>query len=115
HKRLVEIANAILEILHHGEDRGSLEHAFESLVDYTEYHFAAEERLMERYDYPELKRHQEKHRQLVEQVLEFRDRLQEIVALRQVDFKGFFTQWLVRHILNEDRYYSSYLNSRGVY
>ncbi|NGZ06701.1 MAG: bacteriohemerythrin [Magnetococcales bacterium] len=115
HKRLVEIANAILEILHSGEDRGSLENAFESLVDYTEYHFEAEERLMARYGYPELPRHQEKHRQLVRQVLEFRANVQQITTLRQVDFNGFFVQWLIRHIHNEDRQYSTYLNDKGVY
>ncbi|MBF0628497.1 MAG: bacteriohemerythrin [Magnetococcales bacterium] len=115
HKRLVEIANAIMEILRHDEDRRSLENAFESLLDYTEYHFQAEESLMERYGYPERQRHQEKHRHLVKQVLEFHAGLRERSVLQQVDFHGFFTQWLIRHILNEDRYYSVFLNAKGVY
>ncbi|MBF0190954.1 MAG: bacteriohemerythrin [Magnetococcales bacterium] len=115
HKTLLEIANAIMEILRHGEDHGSLESTFESLTDYTEYHFKAEEQLMERYAYPDLKRHQEKHRLLVQQVLEYRSQLQEQAALQQTDFKGFFTQWLVRHILNDDLQYGHFLNSKGIY
>ncbi|MBF0262664.1 MAG: bacteriohemerythrin, partial [Magnetococcales bacterium] len=115
HKRLVEIANAIIEILRHGEDWGSLENAFESLVDYTEYHFQAEEYLMERYGYPELARHQARHRQLVEQVIAYRDQLQQHSHWQQLDFRGFFTQWLVRHILQEDRQYGEFLNARCVF
>ncbi|MBF0273361.1 MAG: bacteriohemerythrin [Magnetococcales bacterium] len=115
HKKLVEIANAIMEILRHGADREALESTFESLIDYTEYHFKAEEQLMQRYGYPDLERHQEKHRHLVQQVLEYRHQLQEPSVLHQADFKGFFTQWLVRHILNDDLNYGVFLNSKGVY
>ncbi|MBF0124766.1 MAG: bacteriohemerythrin [Magnetococcales bacterium] len=115
HKKLVQIANAIIELLRSGEDRGSLESAFETLVDYTEHHFIAEEQLMERYGYPALRAHQEKHRLLTSQVLRYRERLNKSEDLRQHDFKGFFTDWLVKHILSEDRRYGTFLNAQGIY
>ncbi|MBF0422160.1 MAG: bacteriohemerythrin [Magnetococcales bacterium] len=115
HKKLIEIANAIVEILRTGQDKGSLELAFESLIDYTRYHFKAEEDLMERYGYPDLDQHRNKHCKLVERVLEYRESLRASDDYQQIDFKGFLTYWLIRHILNVDRQYGAFLHSRGVY
>ncbi|MEO5345876.1 MAG: bacteriohemerythrin [Magnetococcus sp. YQC-9] len=115
HKRLTEIANAIIGILRSDESRASLEGALNALVNYTEYHFIAEERLMERYAYPEMVSHKESHRQLEQQVQEYRDHLLKSDDPVGIDFKGFFDEWLVKHVLNEDRRYSAFLNGRGVY
>ncbi|MBF0214048.1 MAG: bacteriohemerythrin [Magnetococcales bacterium] len=115
HKKLLEIANAIMEIVRSGAGWSAMESAFAALVHYTEYHFSAEERLMERYGYPELVRHQSRHRSLVQQVLEYRDQMMRQPDTSQIDFKSFFSQWLVRHIMSEDRQYSAFLNAKGVY
>ncbi|MBF0160121.1 MAG: bacteriohemerythrin [Magnetococcales bacterium] len=115
HKKLVQIANAIAAIIHVGQDRGSLEAAFERLVDYTEYHFVAEEQLMERYGYPDLEHHRDRHRQLVSQVLQYRQHLNDSGHLKQHDFNSFFTDWLVKHILSEDRRYGAFLNAQCIF
>ncbi|GAB0055780.1 Bacteriohemerythrin [Candidatus Magnetaquicoccaceae bacterium FCR-1] len=115
HKRLFEIANAIIGLLRAGEARQSLEQALDSLVKYTEYHFVAEERLMDRYDYPELERHKAYHRHLEQQVMEYRAHILEHEDPRGIDFNGFFTGWMIRHILSADRQYSAFLNARGIY
>ncbi|WP_130470572.1 bacteriohemerythrin [Candidatus Magnetaquicoccus inordinatus] len=115
HKKLLEIANGIMEIVHANQGWGPLEKAFSSLVQYTEYHFSAEERLLQRYGYPGLEQHQKKHRLLVEQVHRYREQIKEHQGSAQIDFSQFFNQWIVRHVLNEDRSYSQFLNDKGVY
>ncbi|MBF0109055.1 MAG: bacteriohemerythrin [Magnetococcales bacterium] len=115
HKKLVEIANSIIEIVHSSQDRNSLERAFEGLVDYTHYHFASEENLMEEYGYPELERHRAIHRALVSRVLDYREEIASRETLDGVDFESFFRDWIVGHILNEDRKYSVFLNERCVF
>ncbi|MEO5349066.1 MAG: bacteriohemerythrin [Magnetococcus sp. YQC-3] len=115
HKKLVEIANTTMEILRAGNDRGLLLTAFATLVNYTEYHFSAEERLMERYHYPELEKHRQQHRYLAQQVLAYREDIQHREDFQHIDFRGFFTIWLARHILHEDLHYGMFLNAQGVY
>ncbi|MBF0589246.1 MAG: bacteriohemerythrin [Magnetococcales bacterium] len=115
HKRLVEIANSIIEILRSTQDRGSLERAFETLEDYTKYHFDAEEKVMEQYGYPDLEEHKKLHATLMERVRQFRTDLQDIKSLQNIDFKTFFTNWLVQHILTEDRKYGTFLNNQCIF
>ena len=115
HKRLIEIANAIMEHLHKDADRDSLAKAFDALVDYTHYHFAAEEKLMALYDYPGTGIHCKKHSDLFIQVAEYRERVLAGDIPDKASFLHFFESWLVRHILDEDRKYGVFLNDKGVY
>jgi hemerythrin len=115
HMRLVEIANAIVEHLHRNADRNSLARLFDALVEYTQYHFAAEERLMLLYGYPATEGHCRSHRDLKRQVIEYVKQVLGGDAPNKAGFLQFFESWLVRHILNEDRKYGAFLNAKGVY
>jgi hemerythrin len=115
HKKLVEIANCIAENMRYSKDRKSLEKAVDSLVDYTEYHFSAEERLMEMYGYPAFKDHKEKHQGLVSQVMYFQGEVNRGSDLTKMDFHSFFVNWLIKHILSEDQKYADFLHSKGIY
>jgi len=115
HKRLMEIANAIIETLGTGGDLGSLAKAFDALVDYTQYHFAAEEEVMARYAYPGASYHIEHHQRLLAQVVAYNDRILDGTLPTREAFRHFFEGWMIRHILDEDRKYGQFLNSKGVY
>jgi len=115
HKRLIEIANSIIEHLQEMSDRESLIRAFDALVDYTHYHFTAEEKLMELYDYPGTETHKKKHGDLYAQVAEYKERILGGDIPDKASFLVFFESWLVHHILHEDIKYGEYLNARGVY
>ena len=115
HKRLIEIANAIMDHLHKDADRDSLSKAFVSLVDYTHYHFAAEEKLMTLYGYPGAETHGKKHRAMFNQVAELKERVLGGDMPDKASLMHFFESWLLRHILDEDRKYGAFLNAKGVY
>ena len=115
HKRLVEIANAIIEQGQGRADRDALAKAFDALVDYTRYHFAAEEKLMALYDYPGAEVHRRKHATLTLQVAEYRERVLAGDVPDKASFLHFFDTWMMRHILDEDRKYGAFLNEKGVY
>jgi hemerythrin len=115
HKRLVEIANAIIEQGQGRADRDALAKAFDALVDYTRYHFAAEEKLMLLYDYPGSAGHVKKHEMLTLQVAEYRGRVLAGDVPDKASFLHFFETWMIRHILDEDRKYGAFLNEKGVY
>lgn len=115
HKRLIGIANTIGEQLEGGCDRQALANALDALVDYTRYHFAAEEKVMGVYGYPGKDVHTKKHGELVVQVNEYMGRLLGEDAPDKEGFKNFIERWLVRHVLEDDRKYGAFLNDRGVY
>ena len=115
HKRLIEIANAIMEYLQGDVSRDPLNKALDALVNYTHYHFAAEEKLMTLYDYPGAQGHCNEHRKLILQVTEYRERVLGGDLPDKAGFLHFFESWMVGHILNEDRKYGAFLNAKGVY
>lgn len=115
HKRLIEIANAILGQLRKDTDCDSLAKAFDALVDYTHHHFAAEEKLMALYNYPDANTHCKKHGDLYIQIAEYRARVLAGDVPDKASFLHFFESWLMRHILDEDRKYGAFLNGKGVY
>jgi hemerythrin len=115
HKRLIDIVNAIIEHLSDSADRSALHSAYAALVDYTRYHFDAEERLMALYGYPASDAHRKDHRKRTRQVREYLGRMQHGDVPDKATFLHFFESWLVQHILNEDRKYGAFLNAKGVY
>ena len=115
HRKLLEIASAIMEMLRFQPERETLEKAFDRLVDHVAYHFSAEEHLMERYGYQELSIHQEKHQDLLRQMQICRADIQRRENCQSIDFHEFFTRLMVEHIRHEDRRYSAFLNEKGAY
>ncbi|TRZ91971.1 MAG: hypothetical protein D4R84_13240, partial [Rhodocyclaceae bacterium] len=115
HKRLIEIANVIAEHLYPGADRGALTAAFDALVDYTRHHFAAEEKLMALYCYPEAAEHCLGHANLVSEVTECATRVREGNVFDSAAFLRSFQSWLLGHMREQDRDYGSFLNAKGVY
>ncbi|MBF0155450.1 MAG: bacteriohemerythrin, partial [Magnetococcales bacterium] len=114
HHRLVEIANAVIESLRQN-DRLFLAKALDALVDYTRYHFEAEEQLMFLYGYPDASSHRETHQDLIAQVVEFQKQEKAKSTSDVGAFRHFFESWLVRHVLEEDRRYGEFLNAKGLY
>ncbi|ABK44954.1 cyclic nucleotide-binding protein [Magnetococcus marinus MC-1] len=115
HKKLVEIANSIIEIIGSNIGKESLMKSMDALIAYTEYHFQAEEKMMEAYGYADLEHHHHLHVKLVSQVVEFQNMVEEKDDYLGLDFEGFFSDWLIQHILNEDRRYAMHLNDRCIF
>jgi hemerythrin len=115
HKQLFEIANKIAEYLQNNSGQKSLTKAFETLIDYTRYHFEAEEKLMQLYRYQEIVQHTKVHKDLLRHVVEYMELLQRGNIPTKVSFITFMEHWMVRHILDEDRKYGEFLNEKGVF
>ncbi|MBF0346311.1 MAG: bacteriohemerythrin [Magnetococcales bacterium] len=115
HKKLLEIANTIMAIIAGDRDAHALEKGFDALLHYTDYHFKAEEALMEQYSYPGINGHRQAHALLTRQVRIYRSETLRLSDFDKVDFKGFFMDWLVKHILSEDMKYSRFLHGKGIF
>ncbi len=72
HQRLFTLIGNLFAAMRDGAAKGSLEPIFDELLDYTVYHFDAEERAFAEFSYPQAERHIGFHQELVAKARELR-------------------------------------------
>ena len=99
----------LFEILDLIKDSGATEEVLSKLKDYTENHFALEERYMDELGFPGKAAHVESHnrfREEIDQLLvqgnDWDDQFRDIVAT-------FLTEWLTRHVFGIDKELEAYI------
>ncbi len=115
HQQLFSLIAELNDALAAGRGNTVVAKVLERLLDYTVSHFAAEEKLLERYGFPGLEEHRAKHRALTDKV---NGLIQDFKAGNvgvSVSLMLFLRSWLKEHILGTDQLYSSYLNDKGVH
>ena len=114
HKILVQALNDFIEALETDEGVFVTDGIFSALVDYTNYHFAREEKLMEVCGYPDLVNHKKTHIALKEQLMDCRTRyMLNPNAELEDEVRNFLTHWLQNHILIKDMDYRSVVEHCG--
>jgi Amt family ammonium transporter len=112
HKKLVAVAQDIIEAMRSGLGKGAIEEAFQGLLKYTTDHFKSEEMFMAKHEFPGIDEHKAIHNQLTQRVLEYSKELFSKETLDAADFQRFLTDWLVNHILEVDRQYAVFVNAK---
>ncbi|EKV31529.1 Hemerythrin [Caenispirillum salinarum AK4] len=103
HKVLVSLLNQVFDTVGDNEEKATLGSVLNSLVEYTEYHFAREEKLQEVAGYSGLEAHKARHRDLERQVMEIRSRFEEDPdSVHGGEVLDFLRDWLVDHIEKRD-------------
>lgn len=111
HKKLVGLLNELHRALQAGMGQGALGGVLDGLYQYTCYHFAHEEEMFLRSDYPGYEKHLRQHKALTAKVLQIYSDFQagtEAVVPEQV--LEFLKNWLSQHIMGSDRDFGTYLN-----
>lgn len=114
HQKLFETVNELNRALRSGAGNDALDPILDQLMEYATVHFAAEESLMEQYEFPGLSTHRTQHEMFRQQIAVF---LAEHTAAKPgvpVSLMFFMQDWLKRHLLQTDKLYSAFLNARGV-
>ena len=111
HKELIERINLLLKSCEDAQGKVKEVKMLDYLLDYTEFHFSAEEKLQEEISYPGLKEHREKHEEFKSAVKE----LQEMLEEEEGPTETFVAQvqknvvdWLFTHIKGFDRSVAEY-------
>ncbi|NMG76607.1 bacteriohemerythrin [Aromatoleum diolicum] len=102
HRKLIDIANRLNEAMQRGEARAGIGAVLEELIRYTTFHFEFEENLMKKAGYPDLFKHQQEHKKLVNDVLARKARFDSGAALSS-ELLSFLRDWLVNHIMKTDK------------
>jgi len=113
HQNLVRLLNEFYDAAQGGHGAAVLNDTLDRLVEYTNAHFAREEALLEKHDYPELADHRIAHQRLREQVQTYRASLDGATPPSDAEVAMFLKNWLTRHIMTQDQAYSVFLRERG--
>ncbi len=113
HKRLIDILNSLFDAMKQGKGKEVLGPVLKELVEYTVYHFGTEERLFQKYGYPEYKQHKQEHDAFTQQALDFNVAYSKGQKMMTVDVLDFLTGWLQNHILEKDKKFGPFLRGKG--
>ena len=110
HKELFEKINALFESCEGGKGAEETMNTLNYLVDYTKFHFGAEEKLQEEIDFPDFNQHKTEHRRLIEAVDDLKAKLEKEGATPefQKELNERMVQWLYGHIRGYDRAVAAY-------
>ena len=114
HQKLFETVNELNRALRNGAGNEALDSILDELMEYAAVHFAAEESLMEKYEFPGLSTHRTQHEMFRQQIAVFLAGHKAAKPGVAVSLMFFMQEWLKRHLLQTDKLYSAFLNARGV-
>ncbi|NJB69300.1 hemerythrin [Desulfobaculum xiamenense] len=107
HKELLLAADRVYHALIQGRSRADLEEFVNFLVAYAKAHFDDEEQLMREHDYPDLETHHRHHMRLMEEVEAHLAAFRSGELQLDAEFMEFVKDWLINHILLDDRQYGN--------
>lgn len=114
HRELFMRVNNLLEACIWQKGKEEIENYLRYLMDYTEFHFAAEEREMTTHRYAGLAEHEREHENFRKRInelnREFREQGANIHVLLQATRSS--SEWLVRHVKGTDRKMANFLKTR---
>jgi hemerythrin len=106
HKALIELMNRLYAATQTGETLAAMSRALDELEDYTEVHFACEEKLMEERGYSGLAAHRVQHTAFIRQLETLQQRFEKEEPTIGVETLEVLRGWLADHILTSDRAYA---------
>jgi hemerythrin len=109
HQKLVSLINQLHDAMLSGKGREVLGGVLSELVDYTKIHFAREEDLLRRNNYPDYPRHKKIHEELTFKVVNLKREFESGEPVLTLDVMKFLQHWLTGHIEKSDKQYSPYI------
>ena len=114
HKHLVGLLNGLHEVMKRGAQQHEIEALLQDLLQYTEFHFAAEEKLMARAKYPDLEDHCAKHAAMKQEVVRLLSAAKSGGQSVSISLMAFLKNWLSRHIQGTDKQYAPAMHAAGI-
>lgn len=116
HQKLFALFNELYDAMQQGQADEVIDKVLTSVIDYTAYHFAFEEKLLHEAGFKEEAAHRAEHAKLADQAKSLAQRLKgrgrdTTVAIATLKFLG---DWLARHILVSDKSFAPFLLARGI-
>jgi len=114
HKQWVNILNELGTALLEFKGHEVVESVLKRLINFTREHFATEERLFKKYNYPEEKAHKAEHDKLLEKVSKFQQDYDRGHKMVGVDLMEYLKNWFKDHVQTTDYRYAPFFKELGV-
>ena len=116
HQELFKNINDFLKAIISGTAEEKMGDIIKTLNDYVVYHFDEEERFMEKYKYPELKKHHQIHQGYIKGLVELTDEYNRdgISPALMAKIQKDIALGLIRHIYNDDMLYKEYFETHDI-
>ena len=112
HKKILSIG---LEILQGSGKikKEAIKHMLDEITQESVRHFAKEEELMSKTHYPQADDHHEKHEKLIAEIGLFIKQYMDD-HMDTAHLADFLFEWILQHILNEDKKYEQHFHQQGI-
>jgi hemerythrin len=114
HRHLLQQLNELNSAVTAGESRANLYKIIDDVIEYTRFHFSMEEQFMVETGFDDLEWHREKHRQLVDDAIGLKEKLNYI---GEELFTDWFVHWpfgrVLAHIQYADRQFEAHLRAHA--
>lgn len=105
HKKLLGIMNIFLKAEYEGREDEVLKETLTELINYTNFHFSAEEEHMEKNGYFRLEGHKQQHQGIVNEIVKILNLIKEGKPQANDELHGLLNKWLITHIMQQDKQY----------
>ncbi|MGD8539326.1 MAG: bacteriohemerythrin [Candidatus Aminicenantes bacterium] len=116
HKMLIQKLADLSDALRRGLEYNKIMQTLEFMIDYTDFHFSAEEKVMEENEYPGLEEQKKQHevfRTTLNNIVEdYKEEGTTTAIAREINV--FLLNWLIKHIKGSDAKLGEFLTERGL-
>ncbi|MBN2619053.1 MAG: bacteriohemerythrin [Spirochaetales bacterium] len=114
HKQLFNIINRLAQGMSQGKSSNLLLDIVKELVDYTHWHFNAEEKMFDKYNYPDKEEHKKIHKSMLETAGKLYDDIKGGKKILSTSVLEFLQDWVYNHIMIKDKEYESFFYNKEV-
>ncbi|MGL1892560.1 MAG: bacteriohemerythrin [Spirochaetaceae bacterium] len=114
HIVLFDIINKLADAMSSGESNNIIIEILKELIDYTDWHFHAEEVTFDRYNYPDKVAHKNVHTAMLKTANGLLNDAQSGKKVLSNEVLDFLQDWIFDHIMGIDKKYESFLRDKEI-
>lgn len=114
HMVLFDIINKLSEAMAKGYAGEKVKDIVKELVDYTDWHFKAEEKVFDEFKYPGAEKHKKIHNAMLNTARELLRDAEQGKKILSTELLEFLQDWILDHIMGIDKEYSSFLKDKKI-
>jgi hemerythrin len=111
HIEMMKVAETLYQLIDTNNQDKFL-NRLKQLVNLAQQHFQKEEELLKKNQYPDYSKHIKKHKRIMQEATDVIQKIQDNRYDIDDDFVNFLKDWILNHILTEDRKYGEYLSRK---